>query len=113
MGSSWIRDGTRVSCIGRWILYHRATREALPVLYSIKKIFFLAARVFIALHRFSPDAVSGGDCLVVVCRLLVAEHGLWSSISVVLAHRLSSSVACGTSPDQGSSLCPLHWQADS
>ena len=31
-GSSWPRDWTlvsRVSCIGRWILYHRATSEAL------------------------------------------------------------------------------------
>ena len=28
-GSSWIRDQTHVSCIGRWILYHWATREAL------------------------------------------------------------------------------------
>ena len=31
MGSSQIRDRTHVSCIGRWILYHWATREA-PVL---------------------------------------------------------------------------------
>ena len=29
VGSSWIRDRTRVSCIGRWILHHWATREAL------------------------------------------------------------------------------------
>ena len=29
VGSSWIRDQTLVSCIGRWILYHWATREAL------------------------------------------------------------------------------------
>ena len=28
MGSSWIRDRTHVSCIGRRTLYHRATREA-------------------------------------------------------------------------------------
>ena len=28
MGSSWIRDQTHVSCIGRRTLYHRATREA-------------------------------------------------------------------------------------
>ena len=28
MGSSWIRDQTHVSCTGRWILYHWATREA-------------------------------------------------------------------------------------
>ena len=26
-GSSWLRHGTRVSCIGRWILYCWATRE--------------------------------------------------------------------------------------
>ena len=28
VGSSWIRNRTYVSCIGRWILYHWATREA-------------------------------------------------------------------------------------
>ena len=27
-GSSWTWDWTRVSCIGRWILYHWATKEA-------------------------------------------------------------------------------------
>ena len=27
MGSSWTRDWTRVSCIGRWILYHWAPRK--------------------------------------------------------------------------------------
>ena len=30
-GSSWPRDWTLVSCIGRWILYHLATWEALEV----------------------------------------------------------------------------------
>ena len=30
-----------------------------------------------------------------------------------MAHRLSSSAACGIFPDQGSNPCPLHWQADS
>ena len=28
MASSWIRDQTHVSCTGRWILHHWATREA-------------------------------------------------------------------------------------
>ena len=28
-GSSWPRDHTRISCIGRWVLYHWATWEAL------------------------------------------------------------------------------------
>ena len=33
--------------------------------------------------------------------------------SVVVAHRLSCSAACGILLDQGSNLCLLHWQADS
>ena len=33
--------------------------------------------------------------------------------SVVVAHRLSCSTACGIFPEQGSNLCALHWQADS
>ena len=33
--------------------------------------------------------------------------------SIVVAHELNCSVACGIFPDQGSNLCPLHWQADS
>ena len=33
--------------------------------------------------------------------------------SVVVAHWLSYSAACGIFPDHGSNLCPLQWQADS
>ena len=36
-GSFWPRDWTHISCIsciGRWILYHSATREALYLLYN-------------------------------------------------------------------------------
>ena len=33
--------------------------------------------------------------------------------SVVVAHGPSCSAACGIFPDQGSNLCPVHWQADS
>ena len=33
--------------------------------------------------------------------------------SVVVAHGLSCSAACGMFLDQGSNPCPLHWQADS
>ena len=33
--------------------------------------------------------------------------------SVVVAHGLSCSMACGIFPDQGSNPCLLHWQADS
>ena len=43
-------------------------------------------------------------------------HLLWSTVtwaSVVVAHGPSCSTACGIFLDQGSNLCPLHWQADS
>ena len=33
--------------------------------------------------------------------------------SVIVAHGLSCSAACGIFPDQGSNPCPLHWQTDS
>ena len=33
--------------------------------------------------------------------------------SIIVTHGFSCSVACGIFPDQGSSLCLLHWQADS
>ena len=44
---------------------------------------------------------------------VVVAHGLQSTGSVVVVHGLSCSAACGIFPDQGSNLCPLHWQADS
>ena len=45
--------------------------------------------------------------------LLLRSTGSRRTGSVVVAHGPSRSVACGIFPDQGSNLCPLHWQADS
>ena len=45
--------------------------------------------------------------------LLLRSTGSRRAGSVVVAHWLSCSVACGIFPDQGSNPCPLHWQADS
>ena len=45
--------------------------------------------------------------------LFIVVPGLFSAGSVVVVHGLSCSGACGTFPDQGSNLCPLHWQVDS
>ena len=44
---------------------------------------------------------------------LAAEHRLQSMGSVVVAHELSCSVACGIFLDQELNLCPLHGQVDS
>ena len=66
---------------------------------------------------FSLVVESRGYSLVLVHRLLIVvvtlvEHGFQGmSASVVVAHRLSYSEACGIFPDQGLNLCPLHWQA--
>ena len=45
--------------------------------------------------------------------LLLWGTGSRRAGSVVVAHGLSRSAACGILPDQGSNPCPLHWQADS
>ena len=45
--------------------------------------------------------------------LLLRSTGSRHAGSVVVAHGLSCSTACGIFPDQGSNPCPRHWQADS
>ena len=44
---------------------------------------------------------------------VVVALELSSAGSVVVAHGLSCSAACGIFLDQGSNSCPLHWQVDS
>ena len=46
-------------------------------------------------------------------RAQVEVPKLYSTDSVVVAHGLSCSMACGIFLDQGWNLCLLHWQADS
>ena len=41
------------------------------------------------------------------------SSGLKSTGSTFVMRGLCCSVACGYFPDQGSNLCPLHWQEDS
>ena len=45
--------------------------------------------------------------------LLLWSRALGTQASVVVAHGLSCSTACGIFPDQGSNPSPLHWQVDS
>ena len=84
--------------------------------------FFWLHWAFIAAHRLSLLAVFG---LLIAAASLV-EGGLYSMLasvvtvcglrsegSVVVTHGLSCPAACVIFLDQGSNLCPLHWQADS
>ena len=71
------------------------------------------------LHEAFSSCDECGPLSTAGCRLLISVASLVRSMalrcmgSVVVAHTLSCLVACGIFPDQGSNLCPLHWQADS
>ena len=66
-----------------------------------------------------PSCSEPGILFTLFLRLLTAVIFLvWSAgprptVSVVVAHGLSCSEACGIFPDRESNLCPVHWQADS
>ena len=70
------------------------------------------ARAFSSCGKRGPVFIAVRGSLTVAASL-VAEHKLQTRRLPVVAHGLSCSAACGIVPDQGSNLCPLHWQADS
>ena len=82
-------------------------------------IYFWLCWVFVSVRRLSPVAASGGYSsswctgFTLPWLLLLWSTGSTHAGSVVVAHGLSCSAACGIFPDQGSNPCPLHWQADS
>ena len=100
------------------------------VLILIYYYYFLLHLVFIAVSRLLPSCglrashCGGCSCGGAVSRVhglqqlqlmdsVVAARGFWSMGSVVATNGHSCSVACGSFPDQGLNLCPLHWQVDS
>ena len=82
-------------------------------------IYFWLCWVFVSVWGLSPVAASGGHSssrcagLSLSRPLLLRSTGSRRARSVVVAHGLSCSAACGILPDQGSNPCPLHWQAES
>ena len=82
-------------------------------------IYFWLCWVFVSVRGLSLVAVSGGHSssrcvdLSLSWPLLLWGTGSRHAGSVVVAHGLSCSTACGIFPDQGSNPCPLNWQADS
>ena len=82
-------------------------------------IYLWLCWVFVSVRGLSPVAASGGHSssrcagLSLLRPLLLRSTGSRRTGSVIVAHGLSCSVACGIFPDQGSNPCPLHWQADS
>ena len=82
-------------------------------------IYFWLCWAFVSVRGLSLVAASGGHsssrCAGISLSrpLLLWSTGSRRAGSVVVAHGLSCSAACGILPDQGSNPCPLHWQADS
>ena len=89
--------------------------------FFFKDLFidWLLCWVFVSARELSLVAASGGHSslrcagLSLSRPLLLRSTGSRRAGSVVVAHGLCCSAACGILPDQGSNPCPLHWQADS
>ena len=82
-------------------------------------IYLWLCWVFVSVRGLSLVVASGGHSssrctgLSLLRPLLLRSTGSRRASSVIVAHGPSCSVACGIFPDQGSNLCPLHWQTDS
>ena len=87
--------------------------------HSYLFIYFWLCWVFVSVRGLSLVEASGGHSssrctgLSLSRPLLLRSTGSRRAGSVVVAHGLRCSAACGIFPDQGSNPCPLHWQADS
>ena len=89
------------------------------ILFIYLFIYLWLCWVFVSVRGLSLVAASGGHSssrcagLSLSRPLLLQSTGSRRAGSVIVAHGLSCSVACGIFPDQGSNPGPLHWQADS
>ena len=71
------------------------------------------ARAFSSCGKRGPLFITVRGPLTIAASLVSRSTGSRRAGSVVVAHGPSCSAARGIFPDQGSNLCPLHWQADS
>ena len=74
-------------------------------------IYFWLPWVSVALSQAYSSLQFPGFSLQWLLLLESLASRVWAS--VIAAHRLSCSKACGIFQDQGSNSCSLHWQADS
>ena len=85
------------------------------VVFFLNLIYFWLHWVLVAVRGISLVVTSGNYsslwCAGFSLLLLLRSTGSRHAGSVVVAHGLSCSTACGIFPDQGSNLCSLHWQA--
>ena len=80
------------------------------------RILFICLRlywVFIAAHGLFLVVMSRSHSSLECLGFSLGSTSFRCTLSVVFAHRLCCSTACGVFLDQGSNLCPLLWQSDS
>ena len=100
-----------------WFFFFKYLPFKKKIIYLF--IYFLLCWVFVSVRGLSLVVASGGHSsswcagLSLSRPLLLRSTSSRRAGSVVVAHGLSCSTACGILPDQGLNPCPLHWQADS
>ena len=112
--------GSSLLCAGflhlRWLLLLRSTGSRLTGFSSCgaqAQQLWLAGSRARAQQLWCTGSRARGLQQLWLAGLVGVACGLQSAGSVVVAHGLSCSAACGIFPDQGLNPCPLHWQVDS
>ena len=114
--------GSRADNIFLFFFFFKVTFSTLFLFFFLPVylfIYFWLCWVFVSVQGLSLVAASGGHSssrcagLSLSWPLLLRSTGSRRAGSAAVAHGPSCSTACGIFPDQGSNLCPLHWQADS
>ena len=79
MGPSQIRHQTHASCIGKWILYHWAPREALVIRFKYSSVYMSIPNSLSPPLTFPPPHLCNHKLMLKVCK----------SVSVLLFNSLS------------------------
>ena len=95
-----------------WLFQHPFFKKNYLFIFSCVGSSLLCAG-FLQLRQAGATVCSGARVSHWGGFFCCGARALAAQASVVMAHGLSCSAACGILPDQGSNLCPLHWQADS
>ena len=95
-------------CVGSSSLVHGLSLAAVSGGYSSLRCADFSLSWLLMWQSTGSRHVGFSSCGTQTQQLWLSGSG-----SVVVAHGLSCSAACGIFPGQGSNPCPLHWQADS
>ena len=116
---SWVQTQPQNPSQHRTLGNHHQPMGIFKKLFIYLFIYLWLCWVFVSVRVLSLVVASGGHSssrctgLSLLRPLLLRSTGSRRAGSVIVAHGLSCSAACGIFPDQGSNPCPLHWQADS